>query len=330
MKPAQLRQWTASLLEAHGAQVETQGNHLLSIVPPPDSPLGARPLVLAFSQRGLQENPRSELATVGNPVFDRVVELALTQGRTGIRYRQLPKKARVPDPAGAVALDDRYRGFGEPVPVYVPVYHHVFTTRPSLEEYPDEIETVAIDGATHEPLAVTKDLPEYWEGLASEPNVGWHVEPSLPVPEDIVRRCLEVLERRLQRRVAKMQRIAAEHLATNRANIDEYYLKLIAEAKVAPLRGARGQESREEKVQLLQLDWKRRTEEAGTFWAPRVEVALTAVGVVMDPRYRIPVLGRNGRAAGSVFYAPEHTAFQIPPGLAGVQRLDSERTTGKV
>jgi hypothetical protein len=192
-----------------------------------------------------------------------------------------------------------------------------------VEEVPDELETISVDGLTEASEPMTDDILEAWEELESDPNPGVAPAPApvFPIPESILTRALLMLEQRLARRVAKLRRASEERLEKERKSINVYYEKLIQEAKTAPLRGGRGQESRDEKERILKLDWKRRVEEAQGFWTPRVDVTLSAVGVVMKARWSYRLLqGKNG----AVVYAdPQTREFLVPPGTPGVALLES-------
>jgi hypothetical protein len=321
-----MKEWVEQLLTAHGATVEPRGQHCLQIQLPEglQERLNGKNMLLAFNQRGLQENPRSELAAVGNPAFDQILELAQSSGRLGVRYAPVPKgKLQAPKPQTAVRLTNGARGFSEPELVYTPVYRCLFRIRTSVEEVPDELEVISVDGLTEVSEPMSDDILEAWEDLDSDPDPGVAPAPApvFPVPESVLTRALSMLESRLARRVAKLRRASEERLEKERKSINVYYEKLIQEAKTAPLRGGRGQESRDEKERILKLDWKRRVEEAQGFWTPRVDVTLSAVGVMMKPRWAYRLLqGKNGAA---VYADPQTREFLVPPGTPGVALLNS-------
>jgi hypothetical protein len=326
VKTADLKVWVEDLLTAHGASVEPRGQHCLQIHVPEDleERLGTKSMLLAFNQRGLQENPRSELATVGNPAFDQILELAQSAGRLGVRYAPVPSgRLRAPKPLDALRLTNGSHGFSEPTLVYTPIYRCLFRVRTSVEEVPDELEMISVDGLTEVSEPWSEDILEGWATLESEPDPGvlTAVAPAFPVPETIVFQALQMLEQRLSRRVSKLRRASEERLEKERKSINVYYEKLIQEAKTAPLRGGRGQESRDEKERILKLDWKRRVEEAQGSWTPRVDVTLSAIGVMMKPRWCYRLLqGKNGSA---VYADPETNQFVIPAGTSGVALLNS-------
>ena len=311
MKPTELREFAEELLEAHGATVVASSPHLLRIQANEElaERIGRSELSLAFNQRGLEEDPASELATVGNPVFDRVLQLAQEKGRVGVRY--LPAGRGSVKSKGRPALGPDLV-LGEPRDAYAPLYVHVFKVQYSVEETPDSLEIVVVDGVSLDVDSQIPDLVELWSHLDPQPVAGWHVPAALPVPDDVLRSGLDGLERRLRRRLGRLKRDASVHLAREGESIGTYYQNLIEEARSSKRRLAGGLQAREEKIRILQLDWKRRMEEAQDFWRPKVDVELSGMSVIMRPSRESPVL-RDGKTVGSVHLVD--VGFLVPPAL---------------
>lgn len=312
MKPSELRQFVEELVVAHGASVRASTPHLLRF----DSgqALAARTgratLAFAFNQRGLDEDPTSELATVGNPVFDHVLELAQESGHVGVRYLPVPTNAdrrNKPKPPDA----GRGRSYGEAFDSYVPLYLHVFKVQSSVEEIPDTLETVAVDPVVGEALAQSPDVLDLWPSLQPVPEEGRRVPQALPVPEAVLALGLDGLERRLRRRVGRLKRDSDRHLHIQQESIGKYYQNLIEEVRSSKRRLAGGVQAKEEKIRLLQLDWKRRIEEAQEFWRPRVDVQLAGVGVVQRPSIEFP-LQEGRKIVARVHYDLIEGRFLIP------------------
>ncbi|MEZ4650610.1 MAG: hypothetical protein R3E97_17845 [Candidatus Eisenbacteria bacterium] len=313
MKTTELRGFTRDLLTTHGAEVTTDSPNLLRIDASAElaDRLGRKSLALAFNQRGLQDDPNSELATVGNPVFDRVLDLAIERGRVGIRFVPPKKKAAVAKPGKppkGLTLGDSWDS-------YAPIYYHVFKVQYSVEETPDSLEVVAVDGITLELESQTPDLVVLWETLDAEPADGRRVPTVLPLSDDVLRAALGGLERRLRRRIGRLKRDATEHLAREGESIGTYYQNLIEEARTSKRKLAGGLQAREEKIRLLQLDWKRRMEEAQEFWQPKVEIELSGLGIVFRPTREYELL-RDERTVGSAHVTQSEGGFLIPPTLA--------------
>jgi hypothetical protein len=298
VKTWQLRSFLEDFLASQGVVTERKGENLLMVRPPRRliSAIGAKELVLAFNLRGVQEDPRSELGTVGNPVFDRILELARASGRVGQRFEVAPDPPRKPpDPAEHFQFHGRGLKVGPPTPTYSPTYFLVIRIEYSLEDLPDELEIIPVDGVSLQPLAQTPELAEYWESLAREAAPGRALQPAFPVPPPVVRASLRLLEKRLRKRVARIRRESEEHLNHESESIGNYYRQLIEETRNAGRRWALPAGGREERIRLLQLDWKRRVEEAQQYWHPSLDVRLAAVAAAQRPRlaYRV----RLGSAA---------------------------------
>lgn len=335
MKPTALRAFVTEVLTSHGAKTEEKSTNLLTVHAPADlaERLGTNQLLLAFNQRGLQEDPTSELATVGNPVFDRVLELALRSGSFGERFQRTPKEGvGAPDPAQHLEVDPGM-AIGDPVEVYTPLLFHVFRMKYSLEDVQDDLEIIAVDWVSGEALGRSPDLVDLWLGLETTPTRGRIVCPALPVPEALLQTALDTLEHRLRRRSGRLRKAADAHMESETENIRSYYQQLIEETRGSIRRSAsaRTLESREEKIELLQLDWKRRIEEAQRFWKPRVDIALVMVASMQQPRIAFPIQRPDEpmRAAKRktprpdrvdwVYYDPTERSFVLPPAILGVK-----------
>lgn len=314
MKASELREFAQELLTANGASVLVSSPHLLRVEVTSElaDRIGRTELALAFNQRGLNEDPSSELATVGNPVFDRVLALAQERGRLGVRY--IRSAAGPTGKAPSVPKLSQGLELGEPFDSYAPLYFHVFKVQYSVEETPDNLEVVAVDGITLEVQSQSPDLVDLWSGLDPEPTPGRRVPPSLPVPDPVIRAGMDGLERRLRRRLARLKRDATQHLAHEGESIGTYYQNLIEEARTSKRRLAGGLQAREDKIRILQLDWKRRMEEAQDFWRPKVDVELSGLGVVMRPSRQYEVR-RSGKLVGSIHLPAGESGFLLPPAI---------------
>jgi hypothetical protein len=285
MKTRQLRSFLEEFLTFQGAAVERRGEHLLAVRPPKRwAPvMGGRDLVLAFNLQGLLEDPHSELGTVGNPVFDRILEWARQSGRVGERFEHPVKARKAPSPfehfrfEGAVHASD-------PIPAYTPLYFILFRIEYSLEEVADELEVVPVDGISLQTLAQTPELIEYWEGLERDPEQERAIVPAFPIPRDALRSSLRFLEKRLRKRLGKVRKESDEHLERETDSIGTYYRQLIEETRNAGRRWTLPAGGREERIRLLQLDWKRRVEEAQQYWRPHLDVRVAAAAATQRPR----------------------------------------------
>jgi hypothetical protein len=325
MKSRQLRGFLEAFLASQGATTTRQGENLLDVRSPRRlvPAIGAKELVLAFNIDGLREDPHSELATVGNPVFDRILELARQAGRAGERFeaaRPLPKK--LPLPEEHFTLRGPRARFGPMVASYAPLYYFLFRIEYSLEEVADELEAVPMDSVSLQTLAQTPELVDYWEGLQPAPAPDRTVQPAYPVPAAAIRASLRILEKRLRKRLGRIRKESEEHLNHETDSIGNYYRQLIEETRNAGRRWALPASGREERIRLLQLDWKRRAEEAQQFWHPHVDVKLVAIASVQRPRLAFPILSGSaaprqpkGRRAGGSGGRPQFVFWDEGDGL---------------
>lgn len=328
MKPSQLKHFVTGLLTTAGARVEEKSPNLAVIEA--DGPLAQRlgpsHFALAWSTRGLQEHPASELAVMGNPLFERILDLASERGRVGVRYLPSPprKKKRPDPPSGNGSLAS-----AEPIASYLPTYYFVFKIEYSLEETPDELEVVAVDGATLEPLAQAPELGEYWESLSREPEAERDPGQPFPLPPAAADAAMQALERRLRKRVTKLRRVSELALEKETENIKQYYEQLIHEARNVGRRWSASTDERSEKIRILQLDWKRRIEDAAQFWHPRVDVELLSVGAVQRAALRFPLKPEGKRSpksaasAGASLYFDETSGEYVAPRQDGPARADA-------
>lgn len=302
MKARQLRSFLEEFLASRGAETSPVGENLLHVKLPRrlEPAVGRRDLVLAFNMRGIAEDPSSELGTMGNPVFERILGLAREGGVAGVRYRKAPDAAKAikaaPDPASKLRLAPGVR-VGPPKAVLAPLWLLLFRAEYSLEEQADELEVVPLDGITLQVLAQTPELVEYWESLSPEPPAGWASASPFPLPRPLALAALAVLEKRLRKRIGRIRRESEGHLQREAASIEGYYRQLIDEVRNAGRRWSLAPTQREEKIRMLQLDWKRRAEDARRSWEPRIEVSLAAAGAAMLPRVSWLLSGRAVPAA---------------------------------
>jgi hypothetical protein len=123
----------------------------------------------------------------------------------------------------------------------------------------------------------------------------------LPIPPKLLTVALHAFERRMRRRIKKVEQASQERLEEETASIKVYYEQLIEEARNQSRRWSTRLEDREDRIRWLQLEWKRRTEEATEFWRPNVTARLVALGIQMQPRvaYRIARPGGSKTTKGA-------------------------------
>lgn len=305
IKPSVLQHFVREWLAARGQEPRTLEPDVWAIHVPKDlrERLGTSELVLSFHQKALARHPKSELATVGNPIFDRLLAVAREEGRIGLVFAPPVTPSRRPpsaSKAGTLGGQEPDR----PEPIYQAVYHFVFTVTYPTIEAPDEMEVISVDGGSMDVLAQTPDIHDLWVKLEAEPRKGRLPIPPLPVPEAVLQTALGSLEKRMRRRIRRVSDMSKASLEQETDSIKVYYEQLIEEAKHQGKRWTKQLSDRENRIHWLQLEWKRRIEEATAFWRTRVDARLVAIGVQMQPRtgYRLAVpkgsgTGRSSQAA---------------------------------
>jgi len=298
MKPSLLKKFVRGWLEARGLSAGEHTADLWSFSVPRGlrEKLGRKELMLAFTQRAMSKHERSELATVGNPVFDRLIGIARDEGRIGIGFTKAPGRHRPPAAEKVGSIEAIAPRKGEPT--YQAIYHMVFTvTYPSIEAA-DEMEVMSVDGGTLDVLAQTPDLTQLWNRLEPNPQKGRSILPPIPIEDVVIDTGLKALEKRMRRRINKVRKTSQVELERETNSIEVYYQQLIEEARNQSRRWTTKAEDRETRVHWLQLEWKRRIEEANEFWRPQVNARFAGLGIQMVPTvaYRYPVSKGKGRA----------------------------------
>ncbi len=346
MKARQLRGFLEEFLASRGAETSPAGEHLLRVKLPKslEPAVGRSDLVLAFNLRGIEEDPASELGTMGNPVFERILGLAREGGVAGVRYQKAPPAgkalAAAPNPAAKLRLAPGVR-VEPPRAILAPLWLLIFRAEYSLEEQADELEVVPLDGITRQVLAQTPELVDYWEALSPQPPAGWESSSPFPLPRPLALAALAVLEKRLRKRLGKIRRESEGYLQRETASIEGYYRQLIDEVRNTGRRWALAPAQRDEKIRMLQLDWKRRSEDARRSWEPQIEIALAAAGAAMLPRIcwtlssGAPPAGVRGRRRArvpgvQVWWDPMEKQFLLPPCATCAHPPEGELSVGEV
>jgi hypothetical protein len=133
----------------------------------------------------------------------------------------------------------------------------------------------------------------------------------------------------MRRRINKVRQASKQHLEQETTSIEAYYQQLIEEARNQSRRWTTRLEEREDRVRWLQLEWKRRIEEANLFWRPQVNARLVALGLQMVPRvaYRYGVAkvgGRKTARTGPVRVWDEATKTLLLPYCSHCGKTDLE------
>ncbi len=301
IKSAVLQHFVRDWLAVRGIVPGTAEQDVWSFAVPKDlrERLGRSELALSFNQRALSRHPApswQQSATRSSTAFSRS---HARRERSAWRSHLPPMPAaRPPSLAKAGELGGMPAVKAEAI--YQAVCHFVFAiSYPSIEAA-DEMEVVSVDSATLEVWAQTPDLSELWGKLEPAPRKGRTSLPAIPLAPRVFDTALTAFERRMRRRSNKVLSASRAQLDEETQSIKAYYEQLIEEARNQSRRWSTRVEEREDRIHWLQLEWKRRMEEATEFWRPRVDARLVALGVQMLPRvaYRYGPLRGAGTGRG--------------------------------
>jgi hypothetical protein len=151
----------------------------------------------------------------------------------------------------------------------------------------DELVTLGYDAAFQR---VTGDVDFYlarWLDFAARKPLGLRRLEAPPVAEMFPSVC-RALDLKIRRKVQKIKRQSRRLLQQEIQNIEGYYRQLIAEEKQNRERRNRiaGKAAADggDRIEIYQLDWKRRIAEETKHYEPSVVVRLVSIGKVYVPR----------------------------------------------
>jgi hypothetical protein len=296
MKRAEIRSFVEGFLKRRGARLEEVGPDLLRASGFRSGDTGpAEERLLAFGTRTHRRHAESELVAIGSAWLDRLLAEAARAGRYAVAYHPAPEgKGRAPKLRGLPEITGRE--WGKPHPAYRPLFLFVYVAEYHTIDVPDDLELIPLDPMRGQVLSSPGSMLEAMRTGSARPPRGWPQLPALPSAADWVR-SLEALDRRLQRRARRVKTAAALEIARETANIEAYYRQLIDEVRHPVGRGQPSPEEETRRVRALQLDWKRRVQEVSRFWEAYGDVRLSAVGVVMEPCWAIPLAPRRSGPA---------------------------------
>lgn len=324
MKASQLREFVEAFLEEQGAKFLRRENHLLHVEIPKAVPLNwpTKDFVLAFTQRVQQSEPESEFLTVGHPLLERILDLCGAEGRFSAQYEALPaKKGRRPAASSASGLPDLEKGWawGEVTEAYRPLVYMAFVIRVSTMDAPDDMETFLVDPWTGAVEGDGSREIKTWDQGSQDPEPDRAV---LPVPgmEGILRWGLSLVDQKIRKRVQKVVGRNQKDLESEIESIEDYYRQLIDEVRTGSRRTQLSPQEREEKVRFLQLDWKRRIQEASEYLKPHITVRLSALGLLHRPCWAIQAVGprtKRKKRGTQYWMIVEHGSTRWKPPICG-------------
>ena len=289
-----LRPFLIEVFSAWGCRaVSAPGVVEVELTRPLQKRFGRKKLRLLLGGSNRQSKKSGELMVPGNPVYRSVIELAGQKGGLGKGFVPMPKERRA---ASAVA-----RSVGRAVKlngasfrtvarddVYHPILLFHFSLSYGAPEIPDEIRTVGWDvvaGAAVDPAPFASG------GLSMAP--GPQVSAAVEEVDDfdaLFPRVQAALEAQVSKKVARTEARAGKQLDKETARIESFYRRMIEEEKSRPRSRNDGESEALQKIELYQLDWKRKLTEATERLKPRIGVRLFCIEEAFVPRMKAALI----------------------------------------
>jgi hypothetical protein len=259
---------------------------------------GGRELRLLLSRGGRPPKDGGELMVPGNPVYRSVLDLAKTKGVIGRGFVRMAGRRVGPSAITralrrAIRMErSAFRGVVREN-VYHPVLLFHFSISYGAPEVPDEIRTVGWDAVADEGYDTAPFAPGE-TSLKAEPGAGVQVMEIEDVAS-VFPRVQAELEARISKKVARTEARAGKQLDKERARIESYYRRMIQEEKSRPRSRVDDEAEISNKIELFQLDWKRKLTEATERLKPRINVRLFCIEEVFVPRAKAVLIIARAR-----------------------------------
>jgi hypothetical protein len=302
-----LRPFLLELFSAWGCRTESESGAIeVDLSRSLRKRFGGRKLRLLLSRGGRPPKNGGELMVPGNPVYRNVLDLAKAKGAVGRGFAPMPGRGAGPTTiARTLRRAIRVEGSATRAVVRENLYHPVllfhFSISYGAPEVPDEIRTVGWDAVGDEAYDTAPFAPGEIS-LEAEPRSGAPVTEIEDVGLLFPRVQIE-LEARIAKKVTRTEARARRQLDKERARIESYYRRMIQEEKSRPRSRADDVAEIANKIELLQLDWKRKLSEATERLKPRINVRLFCIEEVFVPRARaVLIVARAGSPERECYY----------------------------
>ncbi len=260
---------------------------------------GGPKLRLLLSRSGCPSKDGGELMVPGNPVYRNVLDLAKGKGAFGRGFVPMTgRRPRTSSIARAVRREIHVDGASFRSVVRENLYHPVllfhFSISYGAPEVPDEIRTVAWDTVADDTYDTAPFAPGE-KSLEREPGKGVPVTQVEDV-HALFPRVQAALESRISKKVARTEARAKRQLDKESERIESYYRRMIQEEKSRPRSRVEDAAELPGKIELYQLDWKRKLTEATERLKPRINVRLFCIEEVFVPRARAALIMARTKA----------------------------------
>jgi hypothetical protein len=285
-----LRPFLLEVFEAWGCRVAPGSGVLdVELTRSLQKRFGARRVRLRLTRGGRPQENGGELMVPGNPVYRAVLDLARQKGGVGRGYVPAPQRRPAASTMSkavrkAVKIENAsYRALVREE-LYHPVLLFHFNLCYGAPEIPDEIRTVAWDVVAG---AETDASPFVPGGLSllPEPEDGLNAGRTDGI-EAVFQKVEAALRTQIAKKVSRTEARARKQLDKESARIESFYRRMIEEEKSRPRARSDGEAGLSRKIELYQLDWKRKLSEATERHRPRIDVRLFGIEEVYVPRRR--------------------------------------------
>jgi hypothetical protein len=245
-------------------------------------------LILAFARKATERFPEADLAIAGSRPYDQVIQLARRRGPFSVQYAR---------------REHAWRGFDA---LAEPVTFVGFEPEVRVEEAQDHAILVFNFGVSFRSVAVSDEMVSlgydaYFENVTADVDgylSRWldfsakklgdlrRVEPP-PIAEVFPVVC-RALDQKIRRKVQRIKRQSRRLLQQEIQKVEGYYRQLIAEERQNRERrerlSPRGNADAADRIEIYQLDWKRRIAEETKHYEPSVVLRLISLGKLYVPR----------------------------------------------
>jgi len=272
-------------------------------------------LLLAFDRKSLERFPEADLAIAGSRPYDQVIQLCRSRGPFSVQYARLEHAWRGFD---ALAEPVTFVGFAPRAEAGETEYHALLIFNFAISyrsvAVSDEVMSLGYDAYFGRIAGdVDASLSRWLEFAAKKPEALRRLEPP-PIAEVFPVVC-RALDQKIRRKVQRIKRQSRRLLQQEIQNVEAYYRQLIAEEKLNRERRERlaGKAAGDgaDRIEVHQLDWKRRIAEETKHYEPSVVLRLISAGKLYTPRTPIVLEPAPGEPAWEKRLAFDHASGTI-------------------
>jgi hypothetical protein len=285
-----IRLFLAEVFAARGCSVESgKGKVEVRLTRPLQKRFDRQRITFLLKRSADHSAPEGELAVPGNPLYRSVLDLAAERGVLGRGFARVARRPPAPSTVAravrkAVKLGKvQFRVLAREE-LYHPVVLFHFNISYGVPDVPDEIRTVAWGVLAGD---ATDPGPFAPGGVSLERTQQTEAEViDIGEINEVFSGALSALERDISKKVSRTEAKAKRQLDREGARIEGFYRRMIEEEKSRRRSRQLGDAELAQKIELYQLDWKRKLTEATERLRPRIGVRLFCIEQVFMPGRR--------------------------------------------